>query len=91
MRNRAALAGVVPSIMSPTAAMVTESIPGAAGVTALPAAGQAASTSRAADPVAAQNALTVFRMRINLAKLASGNAVRCALVRALRLCGWAGR
>jgi hypothetical protein len=62
-------------MVSPTAAMVTEDAAGAARRLTLtapavlaPAAQQAGSTSKAADPAIAQHARTVFRMRINLAR-----------------------
>jgi hypothetical protein len=59
---------VLPSIVSPTAVIITEAVSGeAAGLVPLATAGQAGSTSRAADPAIAQVALALYRMRINLA------------------------
>ena len=78
-----------PSIVSPTAAIVTEAAAGAAAhVTALSAAAEAGSISKTADPAIAQSAVTVFRMRINLAWQAGalgvttrcGSMRRCAIV-----------
>ena len=67
---------MVPSIVSPTAAMVTEDaavaargLPSTARAVLAPAAQQAGRTSMAADPAIAQHARTVFRMRNNLARL----------------------
>ena len=75
---------MLPSIVSPTAVIVTEAASGeAAGVVPPAAAGQAGSTSRAADPAIAQVALTLYRMRINLARSPRPGA--------LRLCDWAAR
>jgi len=74
--------------VSPTAAMVTEppaeppAAP-AAGAVALPAAGQAPSTSKAAVPAIAQTALTLFRMLINL----TGPRVPAAATRCGRMAG----
>ncbi|HLM89652.1 MAG TPA: hypothetical protein VK284_11610 [Streptosporangiaceae bacterium] len=60
---------MVPSIVSPTAAIVTEAAAGEAAGVVLPAtAGQAGSASSTADPAMAQSTLPVFRMRINLAE-----------------------
>ena len=66
---------MVPSMVSPTAAMVTEDatgaargLPSTAPAALAPAAQQAGNTSKAADPAIAQHARTVFRMRINLAR-----------------------
>jgi len=67
---------VFPSIVSPTAAIVTEAAAGeaaaatgeAAAVTAPSAAEEADGTSMTADPAIAQSARTMFRMRINLAR-----------------------
>ena len=80
---------MVPSIVSPTAAMVTEAGAGpvaAAGLAS--AAGQAASTSTAADPTIAHQARTEFRIGVNVTRHSCAGG---RLARALRLCDWAGR
>jgi hypothetical protein len=62
-------------MVSPTAAMVTEdageaarALTSTASAVLAPAAQQAGSTSKAADPAIAQSARAVFRMPINLAR-----------------------
>jgi hypothetical protein len=66
---------VFPSIVSPTAAIVTEAeaeaeAAGEAEAVTAPAAQEAAGTSMTADPAIAQSARPMFRMRINLARQA---------------------